>query len=122
MSLSINFAVVSFVDIFRLSSPQGVHDSEPLVVICCGNPIFVCFHDRVVCQIFGGARHVIFVVFFVFFLFLSIFLSINMPECVCRACRIQYDEKALQCLLCLLHINVESLCRSFVTTSELVSL
>ena len=68
MSLSINFAVVSFVDIFRLSSPQGVHDSEPLVVICCGNPIFVCFHDRVVCQIFGGARHVIFVVFFVFFL------------------------------------------------------
>ena len=41
--------------------------------------------------------------------------------CVCCACRTQYDGMALRCLLSLLHYNVVSLCRSFVTT-ELVSL
>ena len=44
----------------------------------------------------------------------SCFLSFI--ECVCRACRIQYDDKALHCLLCLLHSNAASLCCSFVAT------
>ena len=52
------------------------------------------------------------------------FLSANASELLalaCRTCRIQYDGKLLHSLLCLLHCNVVSLCRGFVTT-ELVSL
>ena len=48
--------------------------------------------------------------------------SLSFIECVCCACRIQYDDDVtLHCLLCLLHNNVVSLWRNCVTT-ELVSL
>ena len=57
-----------------------------------------------------------------FCLFLPIFLSFQRTiECVYRACRIQYHDMALCCPFCVLHNNVGSPCRSFVT-AELISL
>lgn len=69
-------------------------------------------------------------IFFVFlcFLFLSMFLSFNACQnvcmCVCRACRIQYDDTARLSppVLCLLHNNVVPLSRSFVATELVVYL
>ena len=85
-----------------------------------------------ICHISGGARHLCFIYIshiichFVIFLFLypfRFFLSVNasgLLAFVCM-CRIQYDGMPLQYLLCLLHYDVLSLCRAFVTI-ELVSL
>ena len=60
--------------------------------------------------------------FFLLFRFFSFFRFLSIVECVCRACRIRYDDMALHCLLCLRYSNaVVSLCRNFATTG-LVSL
>ena len=87
----------------------------------------------------GGARQFVSCMFSFFFfsfdvsslflLFLCFLLFLYFIECVCRACRIQYDDMALHCplLLWLLHTrylvrgNVVSLWRSFVT-AEVLSL
>lgn len=42
-------------------------------------------------------------------------------ECVCRGCRIQYDDVASYCLLCIVHGNVAPLWRCFMHT-HIVSL
>ena len=43
---------------------------------------------------------------FLCFLFVSFIFSLSYyNECECRACRIQYDDMALHCLLCVLHTN-----------------
>ena len=62
--------------------------------------------------------------FFALFVFRFYFLSIHgsgLLACVCCARRIQFDDRALHCLLPLLHYDV-SPCRSFVTTELVVTL
>ena len=53
---------------------------------------------------------------FVSFSLLQCAGTAGLLTCICCACRIQYDDMALHCLLSLLRYDVVSGCRSFVTT------